>query len=341
MPPEQHHYCDWWYDDLPDSARKAAAVLGWTKETWDHDEEVPYQHQSWKECTANEKVAAQFLGLAPLESSMMNVWWEDLDEETQKQAAILTYTQELWDDDYDLEDLPCDSWYWKDMTEEQRKAANFFGYTRVTWDQTGEDLFETVDGVDVEVPTASSASTNETKTEAGAPKKKLGVKKQQQQTGNDGEKKDSQFAVSRFYGGATGTPFDHRNHRFMESVEVFTHGKIIDGIKATYCNHQTYSSGTLSGKAHKLTLEPGEYIDRVEIREDKVVQELTFHTNKGKVHGPWGGHGRLLLTKDKKGTVQDVTAPAGKCLCGFMGRQSKLIDALALRWGPTDTVPSA
>lgn len=34
MPPHNHRYCDWWYEDLPESARKAAAVLGWTQETW-------------------------------------------------------------------------------------------------------------------------------------------------------------------------------------------------------------------------------------------------------------------------------------------------------------------
>jgi len=45
------------------------------------------------------------------------------------------------------------------------------------------------------------------------------------------------------------------------------------------------------------------------------------------------------MLKDKKGEVHNMLAPPGKCLCGLLGRQSKKIDALALRWGPNDTVP--
>jgi len=268
--------------------------------------------------------------MEPLESKMLDIWWSEVDEETQKHAETLTWTKELWDKDYNLRDLPANEWWWKDMTAEQRKAAQYFGYSRVTWDETGEDIFETADGVDVEIP----KKDDKKKEEAAAPKKKLGRKKQQQ----DGDKTKQNFRITRFLGGSSGTPFDHRNQRFIESIEVFTHGKVIDGIKATYCNHQVFSAGTCSGKSEKLTLGSGEYINRVEIRADKVVQELTFYTNKGKTHGPWGGHGRLLH-HDKKGVVQNMPAPSGKCLCGILGRESKLIDAIALRWGPTDTVP--
>jgi len=328
MPPH-HHYCDWWWEDLPESARKAATVLGYSQETWDADEDVPYDHQSFAECTRNEKAAALFLGMPPLEDKL-DVWWSEVDPETQKHAEALTYTQQFWDEDYYLEDLPCDAWYWKDMNEEQKAAARHFGYTPSTWDETGEDVFETADGADVEVP----AGKKDEKKEEGGKKTGGGRKKQ------DKKKKDQgKYKVSRFLGGESGALFDHRNHRFIESIEVFTGGKIIDGLKVTYCNHAIHNAGTCSGKSEKFTLEKGEYIEKVEVRSDQVVQELTFHTNKGKQHGPFGGHGRML--KDKKGGVHNLHAPRrDMCLCGFLGRQSKLIDALALRWGPTDTVPA-
>jgi len=61
-------------------------------------------------------------------------WWRELDSRTQYYALILGYTQATWDDDYELDDLPCEDWDWDEMTTEQQAAAQHFGYTQATWD---------------------------------------------------------------------------------------------------------------------------------------------------------------------------------------------------------------
>jgi hypothetical protein len=62
-------------------------------------------------------------------------WWRELDSRTQYYALILGYTQATWDDDFDLDDLPCEDWDWDEMTLEQRAAAQHFGYDKESWDQ--------------------------------------------------------------------------------------------------------------------------------------------------------------------------------------------------------------
>ena len=61
-------------------------------------------------------------------------WWYELDSKTQNYAMILGYTQYTWDNDYELEDLPCEDWYWDEMTEEEKAAAQHFGYSKDEWD---------------------------------------------------------------------------------------------------------------------------------------------------------------------------------------------------------------
>ena len=60
-------------------------------------------------------------------------WWRELDSRTQYYALILGYTQVTWDDDFDIEELPCEDWDWDEMTKEQKAAAQHFGYTEETW----------------------------------------------------------------------------------------------------------------------------------------------------------------------------------------------------------------
>jgi hypothetical protein len=336
MPEE---YCDYWWEDLPESARKAAELLGYTEETWDEDEHVPYDAASFLETTPNQRAAALFLGM-PVINSKLDVDWNELDETTQKHATTLTWTQELWDDDYDIEDLECNNWYWKDMTEEQKEAARYFGYTRITWDETEEDVFELIvpaGDEDAEEtaspsPAAAAAAAPEPKPE----KKTSGPKKQGQSAEAKAEKKKN-YSVSKFYGGESGKVFDHGNHRFIEAVEVF--GKhVVTGIKVTYINHQVYKAGDCDGKSHKVELATGEYINKVAVRDDdKNIQELTFFTSTGQTHGPFGGHGGLL---HKAGEVKELRAPLNAALCGFLGREtSKHITAIAFRWGPASDVP--
>mmetsp|Transcript_31650 Transcript_31650/g.35437 ORF Transcript_31650/g.35437 Transcript_31650/m.35437 type:complete len:335 (+) Transcript_31650:48-1052(+) len=60
-------------------------------------------------------------------------WWYELDSRTQYCALILGYTQVTWDEDHELDELPCEDWYWDEMTIEQRAAAQHFGYNKETW----------------------------------------------------------------------------------------------------------------------------------------------------------------------------------------------------------------
>ena len=60
-------------------------------------------------------------------------WWRELDSRTQYYALILGYTQVTWDDDFELDDLPCEDWDWDEMTKEQKAAAHHFGYDEATW----------------------------------------------------------------------------------------------------------------------------------------------------------------------------------------------------------------
>lgn len=79
MPP--HHYSDWWYDELPDEAKKAATAIGYaTKEDWDTDHEVPYDTKSFAELTMTERRAAMYLGFKPIEKKLDPLWWSETSE---------------------------------------------------------------------------------------------------------------------------------------------------------------------------------------------------------------------------------------------------------------------
>ena len=62
-------------------------------------------------------------------------WWHELDSKTKYYALILGYTQYTWDNDYELEDLPCEDWDWEEMTSEQKAAAQYFGCTEDNWEE--------------------------------------------------------------------------------------------------------------------------------------------------------------------------------------------------------------
>ena len=61
------YYDDDDWDELPDTAKKAAEVLGYTKEVWDTDDTVPTTwhatcEKEWNELSLEEQVAATTLG---------------------------------------------------------------------------------------------------------------------------------------------------------------------------------------------------------------------------------------------------------------------------------------
>lgn len=150
-PPEDCYYNDMYWEDMPEVAKKAATTLGYTNETWDNDETIPYDTKSFAECTIAEKQAAMFLNLNPI-GKKLNLWWEDVDETTKNHAINIGWTPEKWDEDYEIEHLEVEQMYWADLDTKQKEAASYFGYTKATWD-------ETWDPTDFNMSSSSSSSS--------------------------------------------------------------------------------------------------------------------------------------------------------------------------------------
>ena len=86
---------------MPEKAHKAALALGYTAESWDSDARIPYDDKTFFECTLQEKQAAMFLGMSPIDSKLQ-VWWSELDQPTKDAALAIGWTQETWDDDWEV-----------------------------------------------------------------------------------------------------------------------------------------------------------------------------------------------------------------------------------------------
>ena len=97
--PGDYHSKDW--KDLPASAQKAAKALGYTQETWDGDGKVPYDAKTFFQCTEEEKHAAMYLGMSPIDTKLQ-IYWSELDQPTKDAALVLGWTQEKWDDDWEV-----------------------------------------------------------------------------------------------------------------------------------------------------------------------------------------------------------------------------------------------
>jgi hypothetical protein len=186
-PPSGHKYNDMYWDDMPEAAHKAAQTLGYTKEIWDADESVPYQDQGFAKCSAAEKQAAMFLNMSPI-AAKLNVWWEDLDATTQKHATTLGWTNELWDQDYEIEDLEIEHQYWSDLNAPQQEAAAYFGYTKATWDET----WNAEDMAGGAPPAAGKPSSGAGKMFTPPPKGKVFKKDNGKKDEDHGEKKEEE-----------------------------------------------------------------------------------------------------------------------------------------------------
>ena len=144
-----------------------------------------------------------------------------------------------------------------------------------------------------------------------------------------GGKAKPKFEESRMYGSRKGKEFDHRMHPRIKAITVRA-GSVVDGISISYPG-KTFSNGGTGGKAHTIELERGEWVTDVTVRAtDDGIQALTFKTNKGQTLSAGGGGGLF----GRKGEEFESSAPEGGQLCGIKGRESKSLDAIALRWGP-------
>ena len=98
---KKEYYADKWWKDMPPKAHKAALALGYTAESWDADARIPYDDKTFFECTPEEKHAAMFLGMSPIDSKCQ-IWWSELDKPTKDAAQVLGWTQQKWDDDWEV-----------------------------------------------------------------------------------------------------------------------------------------------------------------------------------------------------------------------------------------------
>jgi hypothetical protein len=87
------YYDDWWWEDLPPRAVKAAEILGYNKSMWDDDEESEYESKKFEDCTLQERHAAMFLGANPIDEKL-DIYWEDTDSETKRHAQALGWDQQ-------------------------------------------------------------------------------------------------------------------------------------------------------------------------------------------------------------------------------------------------------
>jgi hypothetical protein len=145
------------------------------------------------------------------------------------------------------------------------------------------------------------------------------------------------FMVSPAYGGDGGVEFDHMNQRQVQEMFVYSDRHVIHGIKVVYQGH-TKLAGKAEGSETHFVLTAGEYIVGAKIRAGKLLQALSFSTNKGNTLGPVGGKGWLIGGKDKQGQdFESNPPPGGYQLCGIKGKSSDdAIDSIMFRWGPVN-----
>lgn len=137
MPPLAD-YSKMWWEDMPQKAQLAAIKMGYTAQLWDEDASIPYDQKKFHETKKDERLAAMYLGLNPI-AAKLDIWWEEVDKETQGYAIDIGWDNKKWDDDWELHDLPAEELYWNDLSDKQRKAATYFGYCKYTWDGEGDD----------------------------------------------------------------------------------------------------------------------------------------------------------------------------------------------------------
>lgn len=60
----------------------------------------------------------------------------DPSSDTKNAALAIGWSQESWDEDWNIKDLPIEHKYWADLTEAEKAGASYFGYIQSTWDET-------------------------------------------------------------------------------------------------------------------------------------------------------------------------------------------------------------
>jgi hypothetical protein len=339
------YYDDWWWEDLPPRAVKAAEILGYNKSMWDDDEESEYESKKFEDCTLQERHAAMFLGANPIDEKL-DIYWEDTDSETKRHAQALGWDQHKWDHDWAIHDLPCEHLYWKDLSEEQKAAALHFGYSPALWDETDEDDDAEFAALVGSAPPPKKTSSPPKKTSASKPheesveeegdfEEETDAPASKPTKASGGEKK--KFVLSRSFGGSGGDAFDHKNNKRITQIKVWSDSHVVNSMEINYGMGSKKAGTSTDGVEQVFKLEKGEYVNEVTVRANQIVQCITFKTSKGNTFGPCGGKGwpKVNLRKDHEGPETTLHAPKGGYqLVGIMGGAGAHLDRIAFRWGP-------
>mmetsp|Transcript_37823 Transcript_37823/g.55707 ORF Transcript_37823/g.55707 Transcript_37823/m.55707 type:complete len:137 (+) Transcript_37823:48-458(+) len=121
-------YDDYDWEELPQKVKDACTELGYTKDIWESDGEVPSSTKLYDDLTSQEKDLYKVLKM----DKLSDFDWKQLTSDQQAAATVLGYTQEGWDGD---KKNPIEEKLWKDLSPEEQEAAKAIGYTMFIWDE--------------------------------------------------------------------------------------------------------------------------------------------------------------------------------------------------------------
>eukprot|EP00593_Proboscia_inermis_P014679 CAMPEP_0171325538 /NCGR_PEP_ID=MMETSP0816-20121228/116868_1 /TAXON_ID=420281 /ORGANISM="Proboscia inermis, Strain CCAP1064/1" /LENGTH=213 /DNA_ID=CAMNT_0011824735 /DNA_START=1523 /DNA_END=2164 /DNA_ORIENTATION=+ len=123
-------YDDYDWNGLRPKVKKAASILGYTKDIWNNNGISVIDVHDWIELTAEQRNAALTLGYTQQTWDDAIPEWENLPLEIKQAELELGYTEKIWNDESDVSI----SYHWDDMTDRLQKVASTLGYTQQTWD---------------------------------------------------------------------------------------------------------------------------------------------------------------------------------------------------------------
>lgn len=138
---------------------------------------------------------------------------------------------------------------------------------------------------------------------------------------NPGTSPNGPLAGSQRVGGGGGsawTDIDTCNAQQVIGFRIVA-GRLVDGVQFRYPSGWAPAQGSRAAATADVTLASGEYIVQVDYRGGGQLDSLSFKTNKGKIHGPYGGTG---------GTAGSYKVTAGQNLGCMTGRAGSSIDQL-------------
>merc|ERR1711915_130859 len=127
------------------------------------------------------------------------------------------------------------------------------------------------------------------------------------------------------YGGTGGEPWTdggeiHLNG-FITELEIRSQSEI-DNLRTKYGDVWTDGHGGSGGQQHNVKIEADEKIIIVQGRSEKRIDAIEFITDKGVVHGPFGGNGGDPF----------VSSHPGCYLSYFSGASHSRLDSITLHW---------